>query len=129
MHAFAVVTDSSFPDFGEVMIEQGAEVLSAPAWLFRPVRKIMKLMTGHWPVDLESWRVDRTMSMLHIHGTGDTAISLGNLDRLAAATGGETLAIEGADHLESLTVNPVLYQHTLLGFLERSLARFNSNEP
>jgi len=128
MHPFAVVTDSSFTDFGEVMIEQGVEVLSAPSWLFAPVRKTMKLITGHWPVDLSSWRVDRTMPMLHIHGTADTAISFDNLARLADATGGETLVIEGADHLESLTVHPVLYQHTLLDFLDRSLARFASKQ-
>lgn len=128
MHTFAVVTDSSFTDFGQIMIEQGVEVLSAPAWLFRPVRKIMKLATGHWPVDLSTWRVDRTMPMLHIHGTGDHSISFDNLERLAVATGGETLVIDGADHLESLIVSPVLYEHTILEFLERSLAEFQANQ-
>lgn len=128
MHAFAVVTDSSFTDFGEVMIEQGVEVLSAPAWLFAPARKVMKLVTGHWPIDLSTWRVDRTMPMLHIHGTGDQSISFDNLERLAAATEGETLVIDGADHLESLIVNPVLYEHTVLEFLERSLAEFQANQ-
>ncbi len=127
MHTFAVVTDSSFTDFGQVMIEQGVEILSAPAWLFRPVRKIMKLATGHWPVDLESWRVDRTMPMLHIHGDADEAISFDNLDRLASATGGETLVVHGAGHIESLIVNPELYSETLLDFLQRSLA--HAGEP
>lgn len=128
MHTFAVVTDSSFTDFGQVMIDQGVEVLSAPAWLFQPVRKIMKLATGHWPIDLATWRVDRTMPMLHIHGTGDQSISFDNLERLAVATGGETLVIEGADHLESLIVNPVLYEHTVLEFLARSLEEFQANQ-
>lgn len=128
MHAFAVVTDSSFTDFGQVMIEQGVEVLSTPAWLFRPVRKVMKLATGHWPINLESWRVDRTMPMLHIHGDADKAISLDNLARLAASTGGETLVVANADHLEALIVNPELYSPTLLDFLARSLSKFENTQ-
>lgn len=121
MDAFAVVTDSSFVDFGEVLSEQGAEVLSVPAWFFGPARTVMTVLTGHAPVDLESSTIDRRTTMLHIHGDADTAIDFSNLARLADVTGGETLVIPGADHLESLTVDPNRYTSEVLSFLRRAL--------
>lgn len=128
MDAFAVVTDSAFTDFGGVVIAQGSEVLSVPPWLFAPVRRVMKLATGFWPVDLGSWRVDRTIPMMHIHGDADKAIHLSELARMSDATTGDTLVIDGADHLESLLVNRDLYSSTLLAFLAEALAALEGAE-
>lgn len=126
MHVFAVVTDGSFTNFGQIVIEQGVEALSAPAWMFRPVRHVMKLATGRAPVDLAAWPVDTSMPMLHIHGEADTAISFDNLARLAAVTGGETLEVADADHNQSIFVDAERYTGTMLSFLERSLAEFDN---
>ncbi len=117
---FAVVTDSSFVDFREVVIQQGVSVLSIPSWFLTPVPAFMRLATGHAPVDLASWPIDRNTPMLHIHGDADRAINFSNLKRLAAITGGQTLAVHGAGHIGSFAVNRQLYSETVLTFLHRS---------
>ncbi len=117
----AVITDSSFVDFGEVLTEQGSAALSAPPWMFGGARSLMKMLTGREPIDLEHWPIDRRIPMLHIHGDADEAISFDNLERLASLTGGERLAVDGADHIESLSVDPDRYSSAVLAFLERAL--------
>ncbi len=121
---FAVITDSSFVDFGEVVVDQGAEVLPVPPLLFAPVRFLMRLMTGLAPVNLEKWEVNRRIPMLHIHSETDQAIDFGNLDRMAAVTGGEVLHISGADHIDALRTEPQRYAEAVVSFLQRSLAAF-----
>ena len=129
MQVFGVATDSSFVDFGEVVVEQGAAVLPVPSWLFGPVRVVMRLGTGRWPVDLEASPIDRSIPMLHIHGDADQAIDVSNLTRLATITGGETLTVASADHIESLTTDRPRYSDAVLHFLCRALTQFDDRSP
>lgn len=119
---FAVVTDSAFVSFAEVVADQGSEVLGAPPAVFGLVPAIMRLLTGRAPTNLEDGpRAD--VPMLHIHGDADTAIDHNNLARLAAVTGGEALTVAGADHIDSLRTDATRYTDTVVAFLRAALAR------
>lgn len=117
---FAVVTDSAFVSFAEVVADQAAEVLGAPASFFRLAPTFMRFMTGRAPANLRT-EAPAHVPMLHIHGDADTAIGHSNLARLATATGGETLTMAGADHIDSLRVDPTGYAAAVVAFLERVL--------
>ena len=117
---FAVVTDSSFVSFAEVVADQGAEVLGAPASVFRWAPSFMKLMTGRKPAEING-EARADVPMLHIHGDADSAISHDNLSRLAGATGGEKLTIQSADHIDSLRVDPGAYAEAVIDFLRTAL--------
>jgi len=113
----AVVTDSAFVDFGEVVADQASQLLRLPAVAFGPVPYVMRAMTGEQPADLEAMELSRETPMLHIHGDADTAIHYSNLGRLAAVTSGATVTVEGADHLDGLRREPDRYEATVVAFL------------
>lgn len=119
---FAVVTDSSFVDFGEVVKNQGSVVFGVPEAVFGLVPTLMRLMTGRRVVDLEADVDQADIPMLHIHGETDTAIDQGNLGRLATVTGGETLSIPDAEHVDAFRIDPITYEAIVVDFLSRSLA-------
>ena len=114
----AIVTDSAFVDFTEVVKAQSASIVGAPAWVLGPVNWLMGVVNGCAPVNLESHRIAAGVPMLHLHGTADTAIAFDNLQRLAAITGGEAIAFPGADHVEALRTDPDLYRNTVIPFLK-----------
>lgn len=121
---FAVVTDGTFVDFGEVVVAQGSEVLRLPRGFFGLVPVLMRLLTGHRPIDLGDRvddLVDGDVAMLHIHGSADEAIDHDNLNRLAAITGGRTLSIPGAGHLEGFRADPATYEAAVIELLVESL--------
>ncbi|MEL6981934.1 MAG: alpha/beta hydrolase [Actinomycetota bacterium] len=126
---FAVVTDSSFVDFSEVATDQGSLLLRLPRSVFGLTTALMRLMTGHRPINLESDLADIDTPMLHIHGDADTAISHQNLQRIAAVTGGETYSVAGADHVDGFRVDPIGYEAALIRFLTRAVASERPGTP
>ena len=116
----AVLTDSSFVSFGDVVADQASGVLGLPAPMFAAVPHVMRAMTGRHPVDLDECALG-AVPMLHIHGDADTAIGYANLDRLASITGGATLTIAGAEHIDSFRVEPDRYRRRVLEFLDQTL--------
>lgn len=116
----AVVTDSSFVSFGDIVAEQASGVLGLPVSVFAGVPHVMRAMTGHYPVELDDCVIG-AVPMLHIHGDADTAIDHTNLSRLAAITGGATLTVAGAEHIDSFRVDPDRYRNRVLEFLDEAL--------
>ncbi len=122
-NVFAVVTDSAFVDFSDIVKAQAADLLGVPASVFGLVPAAMRLLAqGHAPINLESVAFIRNVPMLHIHGDADSAIDHSNLERLAKVTGGDTLTIHGADHIDSLRVDAAGYGQAVVAFLTRSLS-------
>lgn len=108
-----IVTDSSFVDFGEVVVRQAVGALGIPSGLVAAAPTAMRFISGEAPVDLATVALSSSTPTLHIHGSADTALDPTELERLAALTGGTTLLVPDAEHVESHRVDPAAYETAL----------------
>ncbi len=121
---FAVVTDSAFVDGGAIVVRQASTFVPVPKLAFALAPAFMHLFNGTPPVDLGATR-SSSPAMFHIHGSADTAVDIGNVHLLAAATGGEAWVVADAEHVQAYAKDPDGYVNRVTAFLDLALAAYS----
>jgi dipeptidyl aminopeptidase/acylaminoacyl peptidase len=121
----AVVADSAFCDFGQMIERQYRKLTRLPMILLPGALAIGHALTGVAlqtvrPLEAAARLVGRPC--LLIHSAGDRFIPVADARRLAAAAQGELWITENEGHIGSYRAEPVAYTARVLGFFEQHLA-------
>jgi len=112
----------SFVDARRVIPDLLSRLTHLPAFVFGLVPILMGHLTPPGPVDLGSLAAQPLrVPALHIHGTADTAIPIGNLRTLARLTRGSTWVVDGGEHNKGYFVDPTGYRDRIRPFLHDHL--------
>ncbi|MBI5719077.1 MAG: alpha/beta fold hydrolase [Burkholderiales bacterium] len=120
----AVVADSAFADFGQMIERQYRKLSGLPGFLLPGTLAIGRLLTG---VALQRVRPLEAASRLGgrpcllIHSAGDRFIPAADAKRLAAAAGAELWITESEGHIGSYRAEPAAYTERVLAFFARAL--------
>lgn len=114
-----VISDASFAQFDEAMDRLFSYRLPGGAVLLKPVVLFARAMSGIDPYAIRP--VDAAAKWkgrpaLVIQGTADRLIVPSNGDRLSAAAGCPQWRVEGADHAQDYTTDPVGYAKHVVEF-------------
>jgi uncharacterized protein len=123
----AVVADSAFCDFGQMIERQFKRLSHLPGFVLPGALAIVRVLTG---VALRSVRpldAARRLGLagrpcLLIHSAGDRFIPAADASRLAEATKGELWITDSQGHIGSYRAEPAAYTRRVLGFFQHHLA-------
>jgi dipeptidyl aminopeptidase/acylaminoacyl peptidase len=121
----AVVADSAFCDFGQMIERQYRQLCRLPAFLLPGALAISRLLTGVRlqrvrPLDAAARLAGRPC--LLIHSAGDRFIPASDARRLAAAAAAELWITDTPGHIGSYRAEPGAYSQRVLAFFSRHLA-------
>ncbi len=114
-----VITDASFALFTEAMDRMFSHRLPGGAVLLKPVVVFARAMSGIDPASIRP--IDAAQAWhgrpaLIIQGTEDQLVVPSNGERLSEAAGCPLWLVEGANHAEDYSSNPVGYAKHVIGF-------------
>lgn len=121
----ALVTDSAFADFHEMIDLRFREMSRLPGIFLPGSHAVARLLTGH---DLRQAKPERDAAriarrpMLVIHAQSDPFVPVEHAERLAAVTGARLWVTEGERHLASFARNPAEYVEQITEFFDRHLS-------
>ena len=118
--AQAAIADSGFADGAGIVQQQAARATHLPSWLFAGVQPVMRIITGHPPVDLTE-PASAEIPVLVVHGADDTAIGVANLDTLTRSFAAESWVVDGVDHTRAFYERRAAYTERALLFIENAL--------
>lgn len=121
----ALVADSAFADFGQMIERQYRKLTRLPAWVLPGALAIGRALTGVQlrqvrPVDAARRLAGRPC--LLIHSAGDRFIPSADSRRLASAAGADLWITNSLGHVGSYRAEPAAYTERVLGFFEQHLA-------
>ena len=121
----AVVADSAFADFGQMIERQYRKLCRLPACVLPGALAIGRLLTGVTlqqvrPLDAAARLVGRPC--LLIHSAGDRFIPASDARRLAAAAQAELWITDSLGHIGSYRAAPAAYTERVRAFFEQHLA-------
>ncbi len=122
----ALVTDSAFADFHEMIDLRFRGLSGLPAIFLPGSRALARLLTGH---DLRQAKPERDAEriaarpMLVIHASRDPFVPVEHAQRLAAVSGARLWVTEGERHLASFARNPTEYVEQITEFFDRHLGK------
>lgn len=123
----AVVADSAFCDFGQMIERQYRKLSHLPGFVLPGALAIGRALTG---VALQTVRpLEAAVRLglasrpcLLIHSAGDRFIPPADAERLAAASGGELWITQSQGHIGSYRAQPAAYTERVLAFFAQHLA-------
>lgn len=123
----AVVADSAFCDFGQMIERQYRKLSRLPGFVLPGALAIGRALTG---VALQTVRPLEAAARLGlarrpcllIHSAGDRFIPSEDAERLARAAGGELWITASDGHIGSYRAQPAAYTERVLGFFAQHLA-------
>ncbi len=121
----AVVADSAFCDFGQMIERQYRRLSHLPGFVLPGALAIGRALTGVAlrrvrPLDAAARLAGRPC--LLIHSAGDRFIPAVDAERLAAASRGELWITPSQGHIGSYRAQPAAYTERVLGFFAQHLA-------
>lgn len=122
-----IIEDSGFTSAGSVLSHQLKEQLNVPDFpALYAADSIAKLRAGYgiFEASATDQLAKAKLPILFIHGEDDTFVPYDMMEELYEATNTEKkkLTIPGAEHTESINVNPELYWKTVWEFVGRFMA-------
>jgi dipeptidyl aminopeptidase/acylaminoacyl peptidase len=121
----ALVADSAFCDFGQMIERQYRQLCRLPAFLLPGALAFGRLLTGVTlqhvrPLDAAARLVGRPC--LLIHSAGDRFIPAADAERLATAASAELWITDTPGHIGSYRGEPAAYSRRVLAFFSQHLA-------
>lgn len=122
----AVVADSAFCDFGQMIERQYRNLTRLPAIVLPGALAIGRALTGVAlrtvrPLEAAARLGESSRPCLLIHSAGDRFIPVGDAHRLADASGGELWITESQGHIGSYRAEPAAYTERVLAFFAQHL--------
>jgi pimeloyl-ACP methyl ester carboxylesterase len=122
----ALVTDSAFADFHEMIDLRFRELSRLPAIFLPGSHALARLLTGH---DLRNAKPERDAGrigarpMLVIHASQDPFVPVEHARRLAAVSGARLWVTDGQRHLASFARHRTEYVEQIIEFFDRHLSK------
>lgn len=123
----AVVADSAFCDFGQMIERQYRKLSHLPGFVLPGALAIGRALTGVAlqtvrPLEAAARLGRASRPCLLIHSAGDRFIPPVDAERLAAASHGELWITQSQGHIGSYRAQPAAYTERVLGFFAQHLA-------